>query len=229
MGSTAVVAGAMATIAILGGCGGDNSKPPSVSTTTVAATPATPKPTQGIRPALLSAPDIPGTTPTMSGKTTDVSACFPGNPLGARFDPDEVVGPDLGIAQGRVQRTYSSSARLGGPRQAAAYIDTVVSAAGTACLTNLIKAAIGDQAGPPKADAAGLSGTAKPAAVADGGVVLAIRGSLKVGGAAVPLAFDLLAFHKGGLLVLVSASALRGANVPGQAVALGNKVAGRLP
>jgi hypothetical protein len=172
--------------------------------------------------------DIPGSARAPAAKETEIGACFPGNPVAAKGNPNQAVGPALAVASGKVQRTYSSSATDAGPKQAAAYVATFASPAGSACLVSAIKTAIGARAG-AKADAAGLTGGVKALAVADGGAILSVKGTLKVNGSSVPAAVDLVAFHKGQVVVLLSAGALGGGAVPGQAADLARRLAGRLP
>lgn len=213
-------------VALLGGCGGEPEPPPPQAATVT--TPPTVRALAAVKAALLSPADIPGSKPVANAGKTDVSTCFPDNPLGMPSNPFEVVGPDLSLVQGKVERTYGSSATQAGPKQAAAYVATFASPTGSACLINVIKTAIAGRQG-SKTDASALTGTVKPAAVGEAGALLSVRGNLKVSGASVPLAFDLLTFHVGSLMVLVSASALRGPAVANQAVDLGKKVASRLP
>lgn len=172
--------------------------------------------------------DLPGSARAPAAKETDIGSCFPGNPVAAKGNPNQAVGPTLRIVQGRVQRTYSSSATDAGPKQAADYVATFSSPAGSACLINAIKTAIGSRAG-PKTDAAGLTGSVKPLAVADGGAVLAVRGNLKVNGSPLPAAVELVVFRKGQVVVLVSAGAIGGPIVANQAADLARRLAGRLP
>lgn len=223
-----IAVASLSAIAGLAGCGGGGS---SSDSTTVASGPATTSPVkaaEAFRGALLDVTDVPGATPAPPARSTDFAACFPGNPVGAMNNPNVVVGRSLGIVQGRVQRSYGSSVIVAGPKQAAAYVATFASAAGSACLVNAIKKAVSAQSA-TKADPSALTGTVKAAAVGDAGAVLAVKGNLKVNGSASPAAFDLLAFHKGPVVVVLFAVASGGAAVPGQIVGLAQKVAGRLP
>ena len=187
-----------------------------------------PRAAAALRGALLTAADVPGAAPGPMEKATDVSSCFPGNPVGARNNPNEVAVPTLGIVQGRLQRTYRSSAIGAGPEQASGYVATFASPAGTACLINVIKAVIASRS-KAGVDPSGLSGAVKPVAVADGGALLTVKGNLRSKGASTPAAFDLLVFRKGNLVIVVSAIVLGGAPVPGQAQELAQKIAVRLP
>ena len=108
------------------------------TTTTVAAT--TTNRSAASTKAALQASDVPGSTESPAAEgDTDVSACFPGNPFGAKVDPNEVDSPDLEITQGAVQRTYSSSARVGTPDQARAFVTTLASSEGSACVLKAFK------------------------------------------------------------------------------------------
>jgi len=179
---------------------------------------------------LLSPADVPGSTPSpASSGSADLSACFPGNPLGAKADPSQVTGPDLSVTDASaVEHQYGSSARQATPEQVTAFLSAFASPAGSACALNAYKAAITDNPKPPKFDASGLTGPVTVVAVGDGGVVLALSGDLVTDGNTVPALFDLLLFRKGSLLVSLSASTLGGPAVPGQAVELGSKIAARL-
>jgi len=181
-----------------------------------------------LKVALLGAADLPGAVVGPAGRKVDLTACFPGNPAGAAENQNQAIGPAVGIVQGRVQRTYTSRAVEVGPKQAAAFVATFASAAGSACVTTVIKTAI---SGPlsPKVDSSGLSGTVKPAPIADAGAVLTVKGNLKVNGTSVPVASDVAVFHKGQVVVMVTANAAGGATVANQAVDLARKIAGRLP
>jgi len=195
---------------------------------TAQATTTTAKNAAALRAALLTAADVPGTIPGPAAKETDLGPCFAGNPVSVKSNPNEVVGPSLGIVQGRVRRSFESNATEAGPKQAAAYVATFSSPAGSACVIDAIKKAISSQSG-PKADASGMAGSVKAVAIADGGAVLAVKGSVKVNGAPAPAALDLVVFRKGQVVVLVSAGAFGGTTTPNQAVELARKVNGRLP
>lgn len=215
------------TATLVAGCGSDP-EPPPPTTTSSPAPPLTAKAPASLLAALLTAADVPAAKPAAAARKTDFSACFPGNPLGLQNNPNEVVGPHLALVQGKVERTYGSSATQVGPRQAAAYVATFASPEGSACMVKAIKAALGSGPG-ETTDASGLTGSVKTASIAEGGAVLTVKGNLKVDGATVPLTFDLVTFHAGPLMVLVSTSSLRGPAVSGQAVELGKRIAGRLP
>lgn len=222
---TAVAAAALLAVAALAGCGGDEE--PKVSATSVAPVTATTRPAAALRAALLSAPDLPGATEsTASPDDLDLAACFPGNPLGAKADPNEVDSPDFDLTQRGVERSYSSSARQATPEQASAFVAALLTPAGTECVLNAIKAAINEE--PPAADVSGLKATATKAAVGDGGATVAVRGVIKGEGRSARIEADMVAFAKGPVVVLITASAIDGAVVPDQGVELAQKVAGRL-
>lgn len=201
------------------------------TTTTVAKSPA------ALKAALLTPADVRGSkvaAPTPGDdQDDDLSACFPGNPLGVKTDPNEVASPSLELTQSRIERTYDSAARQGTPEQAAMFVATVLSPAGSPCLLNSFKTAITDggraDPNPVTIDASGLTATSTDVAVADGGAVLTTKGVLKVAGKRIPLTGETLFFRKGGVLVLVDVGAIGGSTAPGEAVELARKVAGRLP
>lgn len=215
-------------LAVLAGCGGDDG--PKVSATSVVPTTATTRPAAALRAALLTAADVPGSKedkePTKPEDQLDLAACFPGNPLGAKNDPNEVTSPDFDLTQRSVERTYSTSARQATPQQAAAFVATLLTPAGTDCVLNAIKAEINEE--PPPADLSGLKATSTIAAIADGGATVAVRGVLKGEGRSVRIEADMVAFSKGGVLVLLTASAAGGGVIPNQGVELAQKVAARL-
>jgi len=161
---------------------------------------------EALTAALLSPADVPeSTSSAASPDRADISACFPGNPLGSTANPTEVQGPDLSLGDASgVQRQYSSSARKATPEQAAAFVSTFASPTGSACALDAYKAAINNDPKPPKFDAASLTGPTTTAAVGDGGAVLSVGGSLTVVN-------------------------LGGPRLPGQAVDLATRIAGRLP
>jgi len=195
--------------------------PPPATTSPVAVNPA-------LKGSLLGVADVPGTAVSPAAPRLDLGTCFPGNPAGIAANPNQVPGPTVGIVQGRVQRSYSSRAVEVGPKQAAAYVTTFASAAGSTCVTTVIKTAISAQLG-PKVDSSGLTGTAKAVAIADAGAVLSVKGNLKVNGTSVPAGSELVVFHKGQVVVTISARAVGGGTVANQAVDLARKVAARLP
>jgi len=232
----------MAMHAAVGGCGGgqpSSGVPTSSSsllpttaastTTTLPATTTSPRSAASLGAALLTAADVPGATPTPATPgDLDLSPCFPGNPLGARVDPSEVDGPDLELVQGRIQREYSSRARQSTPEQAAAFVATVGSPAGSACVLNALKASIGSDPPPPRIDAAGLAGVVTPVDIGEGAALVALNGSLTSDGAPTPAGFELLAFRKGPVVVVLLASAVQGPSLPGQAIGLALSIARRL-
>jgi len=227
-----LAAASFAALVALAGCSSGTSSTTSTtaaSTTALPATTSTTKSAAAITAALLVAADVPGATSSPpSPDSSDVSACFPGNPLGSKTDPNEVKGPDLQLTEGGMQRNYGSSARQATPKEAADFIATFASPSGSACALNAFKTSITNDPKPPKVDASGLAGTVTTAAVGDGGAVLTLTGNLMSEGNMIPAAVDLLFFHKGSVVVAVSTATFGGPNLPGQAVELANKVNGRL-
>jgi len=221
-----LAAASICALGVLAGCGGGGGSSSDPTTVVTQATTAPVNP--AIQGALLGVADVPGTAPAPAGRRLEVSACFPGNPAGALRNQNQVPGPTIGILQGRVQRSYTSRAVEAGPKQTAAYVATFASPAGAACVTGVIKAAISAQLG-PKVDSTGLTSTVKTVPIADAGAVLSVKGSLKVNGQSVPAGSDLVVFSKGQVAVMVLASAVGGGTVPGQAVDLTRRIAGRLP
>lgn len=235
-------AAALTVLVILGGCGSDSpSSAPSKSAaaptaTTVATTTTTLKPPGAIKAALLTPTDVRGAkvaAPLPDSEDDELSACFPGNPIGARGDPNEVMGPDLELTQGRIDRTYGSVASQATPEQAASYVATIISPAGSACLLDLFKRAITAEAradpNPVPLDASGMTATSSAVAVADGGASFTINGLVKGAGKPFRLSVEAVTFRKGGVVVVVDVGAIGGTTVPGQALELARKVAGRLP
>lgn len=234
-----LAAAALTALALLAGCGGGDTSSPTpttaagsgttssvAATTTVAAT-STTRSADSLKAALLQPADVPGATAAAATDgDADLSACFPGNPLGAKTDPGEVDSPDLSLTQGSLERTYSSSARVATPEQAKSFVATFGSATGSSCVLEAFKATL---AAPPNpVDASGLTGKASSAAVADGGSMLAVSGTITAQGNPAPIAVELVVFQKGSVVVLLSAGAFGGALQPGQALELARTVAGRL-
>ena len=244
VGTTRTTAAALlSAILLLVGCGGNDSPSSSVTTvttagatttttvaatttTTVAATTTT-RSAASIKAALLQASDVPGSTESPAAEgDTDLSACFPGNPFGAKVDPSEVDSPDLEITQGAVQRTYSSSARVGTPDQAKAFVTTFASPEGFTCVLNAFKA---DLAAPPDAiDASRVTGKPSTVSVGDGGTLLPLTGPITAGGRSSTLSVDLLVFSKGPVVVFMTAGAFGGPVVAGQSLELAKKIDSRL-
>lgn len=215
----------LSALVLLAGCKADEAK---VSSTSLLATSTTVS-SAVLKAALLMPADVPGSTvSTTPPDDLDVSACFPGNPLGAKGDPAQVASPDLELTKGKTDLTYSSSARSATVEQATSFVTTFRSPAGSACVLSVVKSVINDP-NPPKVDASGLTGTPSDAAVADGGALLAVRGNIKGRAGGFPVDAEMVAFRKGSVVVLLSAGALGGPKVPGQALALAQKIAGRLP
>ncbi len=224
---TAVLASVIAFAALVG-CGNDDDQA-SAPITTLPATTSTTRSADALRAALLSPADVPGAkASTPSPDDLDLSACFPGNPLGAKTDPGEIDSPDLELTQGAVERSYSSSARQATQEQAAAFVATFLSPAGSECVLNAIKVEIAGGRTDSQIDLSGLKGSASKAAVGDAGGTLAVRGLLRSGARSAGAEADLLVFHKGPVVVLLLAGAINGPVVPNQAVELGQKIAGRL-
>ena len=236
VGSTRTTAAASLTaILLLVGCGGDDSPSSpgttvttagATTTTTLAATTTT-RSAASIKAALLQASDVPGSTESPAAEgDADLSACFPGNPFGAKEDPNEVDSPDLEITQGAVQRTYSSSARVGTPDQAKAFVTTFASPEASTCILNAFRA---DFAAPPDAiDASRVTGKPSAVAVGDGGTLLPLTGPITAGGRSSTLSVDLLVFSKGPVVVFMTVGAFGGPVVAGQSLELAKKIAGRL-
>jgi hypothetical protein len=227
-----IAAASLTALALLAGCGSsDKSSTPSTTGTTVPPSTTTTKSVASLKTALLTPADVPGSTgsdPT-PGNDTDLSACFPGNPIGVKTDPNEVSGPDLALSEpSGAQHQFSSSARQASPQQATDYVNTFASPSGSACALNGFKAGLSNDPKGPKLDASGLSGTATTAAVGDGGTVLALTGNVIVDGNTVPAAIDIVVFHKASVVVLILAGTFAGPPTPGLGVELANKVAGRL-
>jgi len=230
------LAASLSALVLLGGCGSEKrtslpSPPPipSSTTTTSASTPGT-RTVEALTAALLSPADVPGSTPSpASASSADISACFPGNPIAVKPNPTEVNAPELSLTDASgVERQFKSSARQATPEQAAAFVRTFASPTGSACALEAFKSAITNSPDPPKVDASGLTGAVTTATVADGGALLALSGNLSSETSTVPAEIDLLVFQKGGIVVSISAAALNGSRVPGQALELARKVAGRL-
>ena len=236
---------AAAALALVAGCGGGDSETsasttavasgaPSTTaevTTTVPATTTT-KAAESLKAALLTPADVPGSTAattTSAQQDFDLSTCIPGNSFATKTDPTEVKNPGLELTVGGVNRQYGAKARQGSPEQAQAFVTAFGSPAGAACVLDAFKRLVSEDPDPPKIDASDLSGTGSTAAVGDGGGMLSLSGQLKVGTETVATEADLLVFQKGSVVVFVSASAVGGAKVPGQAVDLAKKINGRLP
>lgn len=234
-------AAALAALALLAGCGGGDSETSASTaagsgnttttaavTTTVAATTTT-RAAEALRAALLTPADVPGSVVSTSPPSdADFGACFPGNPIGAKAFPGEVEGPDLELTEGNVQRQYSSAARQGTADQARDFVTTFSSEQAVQCVVNAFKSFITSDPDPPKLDPSNLTGKAADAPVADDAGVLTVSGSLVAGTQSIPIGVELLVFRKGSTVVLVSAGAVQGPVVAGQAVELAQKVAGRL-
>ena len=226
----------LASLALAGGCSGESSSgrvttttSPAVATTTAGATSATSSP-DVVKAALLTTADVPGSQIGLSAQQNfDFSTCFPDSPFATRADPTEVKYPGLQLTEGTVNRQYGSKFRQGTPLQAKAFVTAVASPAGSACMVDAFKRSVNEETSTPKIDASALSGTGSSVAVADGGGLLSVSGQLKVGTDALFTEADLLVFQKGGVVVYVSASGIGGPKVPGQAVELAQKIAGRLP
>jgi len=223
-------------LTVLGACSGfvstspDTTKAPASTlppTTTTTISPAV------LKAALLTPADVPGSkvsTSPPSTDNTDLSACFPGNPLGAKNDPSEVNGPDLELTQRLVGRGYSSNAQTATPEQGAAFVTTLATPEGAACVLAAMKKEIADDPSPPRADPSGLTATSKAVAIADGGAVLTLKGNIAYDNKkVVAVEVELIAFRKGGVVVFMDADAFMGPVVPGQGVALAQKIASRLP
>jgi hypothetical protein len=182
-----------------------------------------------VKDALLTAADVPGSTVSTSPSTdSDFSACFPGNPLGVKTDPNEVKGPNLELVDGNVQRQYGSSARAATPEQGTSFVTTFATQAGSACVLQAFKSSISGDPSTSKLDASALTGTGKAAEVADGGAVLTVAGNLVGPDGPIPVSIDLLAFRKGSTVILLSVGAVQGPPVPNQSIDLAQKIAGRL-
>jgi len=224
-----IFAATLTALALLAGCGDDGGSS-SPSTTAGGASPST-KSADAIKAALLTPADVPGSTVSTSASSDDAdfSACFPGNPLGGKAFPNEVEVPELELSDGAVQRQYSSGARQATEAQAREFVTTFGSESGSQCVLNAFKSFISNDPSPPQLDPSGLTAKVSDVPVADDGALLNISGNLTSGAQATPIAVDLLAFRKGGIVVLMSAGAVQGPLVPGQAVQLAQKIAGRLP
>lgn len=224
----------LAALALLAGCRGDGTPSSGATTTSRGATTTTvavrspPLSPEALKATLLQPTDVPGTTATApEQQDADLSACFPGNPLGAKTDPTEADGPELNRIEGDVRRNYSSTTRVAAPDQVKAFVTTFGSASGAACVVNAIKAVLG--APPNPVDVSGLTGQVAPAAVGDGGAQLAITGNVVAQGKTIPLTFDVLVFSKGSSVVFLYVGALGGPPLPGQTLELAGKIAGRFP
>lgn len=219
-------------LAVLCSCG-NGEQPAQPSTTAIAVTTSTTASPERLRAALLVAGDVPGSKPTPDSAdpadVVDLSACFPGNPMGARSVPNEVQTPDLALIEGRVERNYTSAAWQGPPDQARAYVETFSSSAGSICVLNEFKSFLTAGSAGAEADSFGLSGTVTNVAIGDRGALLPISGGFRNGKTSVQLGFDLLVFQKGPVLVFLIAGSFQGPTTPGQAVELARKIFGRLP
>ncbi len=243
MGTSRVIAAAaLAAALLLGACGGgDPASSPSTTTggagttasgaaptTTVAATTSTTRSPESLKAALLQPGDLPGATSSPAEPSdSDLSACFPGNPLGSKSDPGEVDSPDFELTRGTVSRNYASAARVATSEQASAFVSTFASATGSACVVKQVKAFLAEP--PDPIDASGLSGQATTVSVADLGANLRISGSVGPGGQSGRLVLEVIAFHKGPVVVLLFVGAFGGDVIGGQGVELARKIAGRLP
>ena len=231
-----VAVASLTALALLAGCGGDDTSsttPTSggagvTTSSSVAPTTATTSSPEALMTSLLQPDDVPGATATKpEQQDADLSACFPGNPIGAKTDPSEVDSPEFNLIEGEVRRNYSSTTRVATPEQVKAFVTTFGSASGSGCVLTAIKAVLG--APPNPVDVSGLTGSASPAAVADGGAQLAITGDVVAGGKTIPLTVDVLVFQKGSAVVFLYVAALGGPPLPGQTLELARKIAGRLP
>ncbi len=241
MGTSRTIAAALSALAVLGACGGASPQEPLTTvatrptttlrtTTTVATTTTTlPKPPEVLKAALLTPADVPGTTASPAvPEADDPTACFPGNPLAVKTDPSEVLGADLEVNQGGNVRGYGSSYRQATPERASAYVAAFATPAGSACRLGTFKASLNADPEPPKVDASGLTGSAVPVDVADGGAVLTVAGDVISQDGPMSVGFELLVFRKGGAVFFLKAEASRGPVVPGQSVELARKMASRL-
>jgi hypothetical protein len=226
----ATIIGVAALATILRPGAGPSSDPPDRTTQLAPPTSLSP-PTSidvpAVRAALLRTTDVPGSAvaASTSRQQFDFASCLPN----AQSYADLTAGPDLDLTSGRVRRQYSSSASRAAPDQAAALVTTFGSPGGSACVVTAIKSVLSHDPSAANVDPSGLTGRGSAAAVADSGVVLTISGSLRASGKAVPTEIELLAFHKGPLIVLLFATTFYGSAVPGQVVNLGRTIAGRLP
>lgn len=234
---TAAVA-ALTAFALVAGCADDKTSTVtaptaagSATTTSVAAstTATTEVSAADLKAALLTPDDLPGATvSTAPSSDFDLATCVQGNSFAVKTDPSEVKGPGLELADGDISRSYGSKARRGTPDQAKAFVTAFGSAAGSSCVLEAFKSRLSADPTPPKVDVSGLTGTAATAAVADGGSSLSIKGTISAGTQVVPVDTELLVFQRGALVVYVSAGASGGAKIPGQALELAQKIAGRL-
>jgi hypothetical protein len=235
-----LAAASVSALLLLAGCGGDDDSPTASGTTVAGAGTTTAAPTTtvpattttvsaaALKAALLQPTDIPGATGSApTPDDADLSACFPGNPIGAKTVPSEVDSQDYEITVAGVSRNYSSSARVGTPEQAKSFATTFGTAAGSACALNAFKAQI---AAPPNpADASGLTGKASTVPVGDAGSVMNVTGTIAAGGETTPLTIELYAIAKGSVVVFLTFGAIGGSLPPGEGLELAKKIVGRLP
>jgi len=232
--TTKALAASLLALTTLGACGGFTSTEPDTTKAPASTLPATTTTTLSpavLKAALLGPADVPGskvsTSPPSKDDAANFNACFPGNPNDVS---NEVSGPDLELTQRLVGRSYGSSVQTGTPGEAAAFVTTFASPAGAACVLAATKKSIADDPTPPKADGSSLTASTKAVAIADGGAVMTQKGNLvfddkKV----VAVEVELVTFRKGGVVVVVDVEAFMGPLVPGQGVALAQKIASRLP
>jgi len=228
---------------VLAGCGSIDlaaTTPPPLEAPT---TPSTMSPAF-LKAVLLSTIDIPGSAekpphddeddeankdgeaPPSAG-AGDAKACFDDLP-GAEADPNEVIGPDLVVGEGRIQRHYSSMATQAPPEVAASVVAIFGSPKGVSCLLETMKSALSADDGPVRVDPSGLKASTAPAAVGEGGALITVSGDLKARGMAVPMALEVLVFHKARAVVFLMAMAAPGAPYPVRVNELAQRVAARL-
>jgi hypothetical protein len=156
---------------------------------------------------------------------TDLSPCFPGNPLGVKTDPAEVKGREISLTEGKVDISISSSARQAKAEDAAAFVTTLATPTGAACVKSQLEADITRGGTTAK-----ITLTSSAIAIGGGGALLRLAGTFVEQGKTYATASDLVVFRKGGVVVfLVSSSS--GGPLPAtrRGEPLARKIAARLP
>ena len=212
----------LATLVVLSGCGSGEpvAQAPVTTSTTLSAT--------TLRAALLNLADVPGSkvdTEANEGGEPDYGACFKDHPLGANSHPTELGGPDLEVTEQKVERGYSSTVRQGAPEEVRAFVNAFGLPGAATCLNDTTTTFFKANSIP----ATGVTGTAKPLAIADGGALYTSTGTLGSGRSKERFETHTVVFAKRGMLVSIDAGSFGGPLAPDQTVELARRVAARLP
>ncbi len=213
---------ALSTLVVLSGCGSGEpvAQAPVTTSTTLSAA--------ALRAALLNLADVPGSkvdTEANEGGEPDYGACFRTHPLGANSHPTELAGPNLEMAERKVERGYSSTVRQGAPEEVRAFVSAFGLPAAATCLNETTNTFFKANSIPAR----GVTGTAKPLAIADGGALYISSGTLGAGRSKQRFETHTVTFAKRGMLVTIDAGSFGGPLAPDQTVELARRIAARLP